>query len=42
MLLHTFPDSDFEQKMQAAELDYLFRSSAAATAFAENYAGLPY
>ncbi len=42
MLLHTFPDSDFEQKMQAAELDYLFRSRAGATAFAENYVGLPY
>ena len=41
-LLHTFPDSHFEQKMQAAELDYLFRSRAAATAFAENYVGLPY
>jgi p-hydroxybenzoate 3-monooxygenase len=41
-LLHTFPDSDFEQKMQAAELDYLFRSRSAATAFAENYVGLPY
>jgi hypothetical protein len=25
-----------------AELDYLFRSKAAATAFAENYVGLPY
>src|SRR5579863_3465388 len=41
-LLHRFPDSDFEQKMQLAELDYLFRSKAAATAFAENYVGLPY
>ena len=41
-LLHTFPDSHFEQKMQAAELDYLFRSRAAATAFAENYVGLAY
>ena len=42
MLLHRFPDSGFEQKMQLAELDYLFRSKAAATAFAENYVGLPY
>src|SRR5262245_12790987 len=41
-LLHTFPDSSFEQKMHLAELDYLFRSRAAATAFAENYVGLPY
>jgi p-hydroxybenzoate 3-monooxygenase len=42
MLLHRFPDSGFEQKMQLAELDYLFRSKSAATAFAENYVGLPY
>jgi hypothetical protein len=28
--------------MQLAELDYLFRSKAASTAFAENYVGLPY
>ena len=32
----------FEQKMQLAELDYLSRSRAAATAFAENYVGLPF
>ena len=42
LLLHTFPDSGFDQKMQLAELDYLFRSRAAATAFAENYVGLPF
>jgi len=42
MLLHTFPDTMFEQKMQTAELDYLFGSRAAATAFAENYVGLPF
>ena len=42
MLLHTFPDRPFDQKMQLAELDYLFRSRAAATAFAENYVGLPF
>lgn len=42
MLLHTFPDQGFEQKMQAAELDYIFRSKAGATAFAENYVGLPF
>ncbi|HTZ00916.1 MAG TPA: 4-hydroxybenzoate 3-monooxygenase [Xanthobacteraceae bacterium] len=41
-LLHRLPDSDFEQKMQLAELDYLFRSKSASTAFAENYVGLPY
>jgi p-hydroxybenzoate 3-monooxygenase len=42
MLLHTFPDASFDRKMQLAELDYLFRSRAAATAFAENYVGLPF
>ena len=41
-LLHRLPDSDFEQKMQLAELDYLVRSKSASTAFAENYVGLPY
>jgi len=42
MLLHTFPDRPFDQKMQLAELDYLFKSRAAVTAFAENYVGLPF
>ncbi len=42
MLLHRFPDAVFDEKMQLAELDYIFRSKAAATAFAENYVGLPY
>jgi len=28
--------------MQVAELNYLFKSRAAATAFAENYVGLPF
>ena len=32
----------FDHQLQLAELDYLFRSKAAATAFAENYVGLPY
>src|SRR5580704_7837150 len=41
-LLHTFPDSAFDQKMQLAELDYLFGSRAASIAFAENYVGLPF
>jgi len=41
-LLHTFPDSDFEGKMQLAELDYIFNSRVAASALAENYVGLPY
>lgn len=42
-LLHRFTDSiGFDQKMQAAELEYLFRSRVAQTALAENYVGLPY
>jgi len=41
-LLHTFPDSAFEGKMQLAELDYIFNSRVAASALAENYVGLPY
>jgi hypothetical protein len=35
-------DDPFDQKLQLAGLDYLFRSDTAATAFAENYVGLPY
>ncbi len=42
MLMHTFPDNPFDAKMQIAELDYLFKSRPAATAFAENYVGLPF
>ncbi|MFN7025811.1 MAG: 4-hydroxybenzoate 3-monooxygenase [Pseudorhizobium sp.] len=43
MMLHRFPDTDdFGQKIQEAELDYLVHSSAASTALAENYVGLPY
>jgi p-hydroxybenzoate 3-monooxygenase len=41
-LLHALPGSPFDQKMQLAELDYLFGSHAASTAFAENYVGLPF
>ena len=41
--LHRFPDQDaFGQKIQHAELDYLFQSRAALTMLAENYVGLPY
>jgi p-hydroxybenzoate 3-monooxygenase len=41
-LMHRFPDTDaFGQKMQEAELEYLVRSTAASTALAENYVGLP-
>jgi p-hydroxybenzoate 3-monooxygenase len=42
-MLHRFPEaSGFDQKMQAVELEYLFSSTAAQTALAENYVGLPY
>ncbi len=41
-LLHRFFDhTPFEQRMQAAELDYVFNSRAALLALAENYVGLP-
>ncbi|HEX2012064.1 MAG TPA: 4-hydroxybenzoate 3-monooxygenase [Roseateles sp.] len=41
-LLHHFPDHNgFDQRIQQAELDYLFDSRAAQTALAENYVGLP-
>ncbi len=41
-LMHKFPETGaFGQRMQAAELDYLVHSRAAATAMAENYVGLP-
>ncbi len=42
-MLHTFPEnSGFDQKLQRAELDYVFRSKVAATALAEQYVGLPF
>lgn len=42
-MMHTFPDqTEFEHRMQETELDYLASSSAAQTAMAENYTGLPY
>jgi len=42
-LLHRFPDQEaFGEKIQLAELEYLFSSRAALTALAENYVGLPY
>jgi len=41
--LHLFPEEGaFGQKIQHAELDYLFDSAAARTSLAENYVGLPY
>ncbi|MEP7069474.1 MAG: 4-hydroxybenzoate 3-monooxygenase [Usitatibacter sp.] len=42
-LLHcSDTDSSFDRRRQLAELDYLSTSRAAATAFAENYVGLPF
>jgi p-hydroxybenzoate 3-monooxygenase len=42
-VLHSFPEaSGFDEKLQIAELKYLFSSVAAQTALAENYVGLPY
>lgn len=40
--LHRFPGTDtFHERIQAAELDYLFGSQAAQRALAENYVGMP-
>ena len=42
-LLHRFPEqSEFDRRMQQAELAYLESSRAAQTSLAENYIGLPY
>lgn len=42
-LMHKFPDdTGFGQKVQEAEIDYLLGSTAASTALAENYVGLPF
>jgi p-hydroxybenzoate 3-monooxygenase len=42
-LLHRFPEHGaFNEKVQAAELEYLFGSRVAMTSLAENYVGLPY
>jgi p-hydroxybenzoate 3-monooxygenase len=41
-LMHRFPeDGAFEERMQAAELDYIAESEAMQKAIAENYVGLP-
>lgn len=43
MMLHRFPDqSEFEQRMQEADLAYLESSDAAKMVMAENYVGLAY
>jgi p-hydroxybenzoate 3-monooxygenase len=41
-LMHTFSNDAFAQRLQLAELDYLTGSTAALTAMAENYVGLPF
>lgn len=40
-LTHRLSDDPFQQRLQIAELEYLASSSAAMTALAENYVGLP-
>jgi p-hydroxybenzoate 3-monooxygenase len=41
-LLHRFPGEDgFHQRLQQSQLEYITRSTAAATSLAENYVGLP-
>ena len=43
MLMHRFPDqSEFDARMQIAELEFLRSDSAAQAAMANNYVGLPY
>lgn len=42
MLTHRFPDqTEFDRKMQMAEIQYIFSSEAARRVVAENYVGLP-
>ncbi|MDP2087418.1 MAG: 4-hydroxybenzoate 3-monooxygenase [Gemmobacter sp.] len=42
-LMHRYPDqSEFDLKMQVADLEFLRSSKAAQKAMAENYVGLPY
>ncbi len=42
-MMHRFPDqTDFDLKMQVADLEFLRGSAAAQKAMAENYVGLPY
>lgn len=42
-LMHTYPDqSEFDFKMQVAEIEFLRSNKAAQQAMAENYVGLPY
>lgn len=42
-LMHTYPDqSEFDAKMQVAEIQFLRSNKAAQKSMAENYVGLPY
>jgi len=41
-ITHRFSDEPIEQRIQLAELDYLFGSVAGQTTIAENYVGLPF
>ncbi|NCG24831.1 MAG: hypothetical protein GWP47_11970 [Actinobacteria bacterium] len=42
-LMHRFPGAtDFEQRMQERELEYLASSTAAQTSLAEQYVGVPF
>jgi p-hydroxybenzoate 3-monooxygenase len=42
-LLHRFPQqSEFEQRIQESEIDYIATSNAAQGMVAENYTGLPF
>ncbi|MBR1090329.1 4-hydroxybenzoate 3-monooxygenase [Bradyrhizobium manausense] len=43
MMLHRFPDrSEYEDRLQQTELDYLLSSETAQRLLAENYVGLPF
>lgn len=42
MLLHTFDEDPFSQRIQQAEQDYYTSTVAGRTTIAENYVGLPY
>ncbi len=43
LLLHRFPDaSNFDQRAQETELDYLKASAHAQASLAEQYAGMPF
>lgn len=43
MMLHRFPDrSDYDDRLQGTELEYLFSSETAQRLLAENYVGLPF